>query len=142
MYLILLSPSIDDYSLFTIDSINFPINQNGQILTTILSDLYSSNKYFICDSLSNVYLIEISWINQIQQGIKKLQSTHIQHLIQGENLKNKIEHIGFIQTNNDQQQPYLAIIMKSQTNQQKTQIHCLEKQITRLQEFLSSNINQ
>ena len=114
---IVLSPTVNLYNLFTIDLISLPTNQNGQILTTIIPDLFSSNKYFISDSAANVYSIEISWINQIQQGTKKLLPTHIQHLINGENSKNKIEHMGLIQTNNHEQ--YLAVITKSPINQQK-----------------------
>jgi hypothetical protein len=114
---IILSPSLNEYYLFTIDLISLPANPNGHILTSIIPDLFSSNRYFISDSAANVYLIEISWINQIQQGLKKLQSTHIQHLINGENSKTKIEQMGLIQTDNHEQ--YLALITKSLTSQQK-----------------------
>jgi hypothetical protein len=118
---IILSPSINQYYLFTIDLISLPTNQNGQIITSIIQDPYSSNRYYIADSSANVYLIEILWINQIPQCLKQLQSTHIQHLINGENSSSKIikkiEQIGLIQIDNNEQ--YLAVIVKSQTNQQK-----------------------
>jgi len=118
---IILSPSLNQYYLFTIDLICLPTNENGQILTSIIQDRFCSNRYFISDSIANVYSIEISWINQIQQGLKQFQSTHIQHLINGNNsnnkIINKIEQIGIIQINNNQQ--YLAVIVKSQTNTQK-----------------------
>jgi hypothetical protein len=114
---IILSPSLNEYYLFTIDLISLPANPNGHILTSIIPDLFSSNRYFISDSAANVYLIEISRINQIQQGLKELQSTHIQHLINGENSKTKIEQMGLIQTDNHEQ--YLALITKSLTNRQK-----------------------
>jgi hypothetical protein len=118
---IILSPLLNQYYLFTIDLISLPTNQNGQILTSIIQDRFSSNRYFISDSSANVYLIEISWINQIQQGLKQFQSTYIQHLINGTNFNNKIinkiEQMGIIQTNNNQQ--YLAVIVKSQTDPQK-----------------------
>ncbi|CAF1415297.1 unnamed protein product [Rotaria sordida] len=118
---IILSPSLNQYCLFTIDLICLPTNENGQIITSIIRDPFSLNRYFISDSSGNVYSIEISWINQIQQGLKQLQPTHIQHLISGTNsnykIINKIQQIGLIKTNNNQQ--YLAIIVKSQINQQK-----------------------
>ncbi|CAF3287249.1 unnamed protein product, partial [Rotaria sp. Silwood2] len=73
------------------------------------------------DSFANVYSIEILWIDQIQQGLKQFKPTYIQHLINGNNsnykIINKIEQMALIQTNNNQQ--YLAIILKSQINQQK-----------------------
>jgi hypothetical protein len=119
---LILSTTLNQYYLFTIDSISLPKNPNGQIiLTSFLQDPFSSNRYFISDSTANVYSIEISWIDQIQQGLKQLQSTHIQHLINGMNsnhkIMNKIEQMGVIETNNNEQ--YLAVIVKSQTNQQK-----------------------
>ncbi|CAF4677996.1 unnamed protein product, partial [Rotaria socialis] len=118
---VILSPSSNQYYLFTIDLICLPINQNGQIITSIIRDPFCSNRYFISDSSANVYLIEISWINQIQQGLKQIQSTHIQHLITETNstckITNKIEQMGLIQTNNNEK--YLTIIVKSQTSQKK-----------------------
>ncbi|CAM2708763.1 unnamed protein product [Rotaria socialis] len=118
---VILSPSSNQYYLFTIDLICLPINQNGQMITSIIRDPFYSNRYFISDSSANVYLIEISWINQIQQGLKQIQSTHIQHLITETNstckITNKIEQMGLIQTNNNEK--YLTIIAKSQTNQKK-----------------------
>jgi len=110
---IILSPSSNQYYLFTIDLISLPTNENGQILTTIIRDSFSPNRYFISDSMANVYSIEISWIEQIQQGSKQLQSTHLQHLINGTNAKNKIEQMSVIQTDNNEQ--YLAVIVKAQT---------------------------
>ncbi len=109
---IILSPSSNQYYLFTIDLISLPTNENGQILTTIIRDSFSPNRYFISDSMANVYSIEISWIEQIQQGSKQLQSTHFQHLINGTNAKNKIEQMSVIQTDNNEQ--YLAVIVKAQ----------------------------
>jgi len=121
---IILSPSLNQYYLFTIDLISLPTNSSGQILTSIIQDPFSSNRYFISDSNANIYSIEILWINQIQQGLKQLQPTHIQHLINGTNsnnkIINKIEQMGSIQINNNQQ--YLAVIVKSQTNQQKVKL--------------------
>lgn len=119
---IILSPSINQYNLYTIDSISLPKTSNGQqILTRIISDPYSSNRYFICDLNGNVYLIDILWINQIQQELKHFQKTNIQHLIHGnysnDTLNYQIEQMNVIQINNNQQ--YLAIIVKSQINQQK-----------------------
>ncbi|CAF0941914.1 unnamed protein product [Adineta steineri] len=119
---IILSPSINQYYLFTIDSISLSTaNQTGQIITSIIPDKFSPNKYYIADSNANIYLIEILWIDQVQQGLKQFQSTNIQHLIDGANsnqkFNNKIEQIGSIQIHNHGQ--YLAAIVKSQTNQQK-----------------------
>jgi len=126
---ILLSQSFNQYYLYAIDLISLPTNQNGQILTSIIQDPFCLNRYFISDSNANVYSIEILWINQIQQGLKKFQSTHIQHLINGTNSNNKIinqiEQIGVIQTNNNEQ--CLAVIVKSQTNQQKVNQNSLFK---------------
>jgi hypothetical protein len=121
---IILSPTINQYYLFTIDLISLPINQNGQILTSIIPDRFSSNKYYIADSNTNIYLIEILWIDQIQQGLKQLQSTHIQHLISAghsnNKMINKIEQMGLIQIDNNEE--YLAVIVKSQINQQKVNL--------------------
>ncbi|CAF5221075.1 unnamed protein product, partial [Rotaria magnacalcarata] len=121
---VILSPASNQYYLFTIDLICLPINQNGQMITSIIRDPFCSNRYFISDSSANVYLIEISWINQIQQGLKQIQSTHIQHLITETNstckITNKIEQMGLIQTNNNEK--YLTIIAKSQTNQKKVNL--------------------
>lgn len=128
---IILSPSLNQYYLYTIDLISLPINSNGKlILTSIIQDPFSSNRYFISDSIGNVYLIEILWIKQIQQGLKQFQSTRIQHLINGINFNNKIIHrieqMAVIKTNNNQQ--YLAVIVKLQTNQQKVK-HFNDKNI-------------
>ncbi|CAF5182451.1 unnamed protein product, partial [Rotaria sp. Silwood1] len=107
--------------LYTIDLICLPTNQNGQIITSIIRDRFYSNRYYLSDSSANVYLIEISWIDQIQQGLKQFQPTRIQHLINGNNnnykIINYIQQMNLIQTNNNQL--YLAIIIKSQINQQK-----------------------
>ncbi|CAF4453365.1 unnamed protein product, partial [Adineta steineri] len=79
---IILSPSINQYYLFTIDSISLSTaNQTGQIITSIIPDKFSPNKYYIADSNANIYLIEILWIDQVQQGSKQFQSTNILHLI-------------------------------------------------------------
>ncbi|CAF1212508.1 unnamed protein product [Rotaria sp. Silwood1] len=125
---IILSPSKNQYYLYTIDLICLPTNQNGQIITSIIRDRFYSNRYYLSDSSANVYLIEISWIDQIQQGLKQFQPTRIQHLINGNNnnykIINYIQQMNLIQTNNNQL--YLAIIIKSQINQQKELIfvHC------------------
>lgn len=111
---IVLNPSIDEYDLFTIDLINLPKNENNQIIKSMIIDKLNSNIYYVYDSLSNVYSIEILWINQIEQKQKQIQSTNIQHLIKS---NNSIQQIGLIQTNNKGQ--WLAIITKTQNNQQK-----------------------
>ncbi|UJR16564.1 hypothetical protein I4U23_003465 [Adineta vaga] len=118
---IILSPSRNQHHLFTIDCLSFPNNQPGQIITSIVPDRFISNKYYITDSNANIYVIEISWIDQIQQGSQQLQSTKIQHLIKGENSNNKImneiEQLSSIQIDNDGY--CLAVIVKTQTTEEK-----------------------
>jgi len=75
----------------------------------MINDKLNSNIYYVYDSLSNVYSIEISWINQIEQKQKQIQSTNIQHLIKSNHL---IQQMGLIQTNNKGQ--WLAIITNTQ----------------------------
>ncbi|CAF1236325.1 unnamed protein product [Rotaria sordida] len=111
---IVLNPSIDQYYLFTIDSISLPINENNQIIKSIIIDELNSNIYYVCDSLSNIYSIEILWIDQIKEKQKQISSTNIQHLLKSNDL---IQQIGLIKTNNKGQ--WLAIITKTQINQQK-----------------------
>ncbi len=100
---ILLSPLNNPHCLFTIDSISFPTDQLGQMVTTMIEDPFSAKRYFIADSMGNVYSIEVSWIEQIQQGSKQIPPTHIQHLISGDSANkktsNQIEQIGIIQSN-------------------------------------------
>ncbi|CAF4464374.1 unnamed protein product, partial [Rotaria sp. Silwood2] len=111
---IVLNPSIDQYYLFTIDSICLPINENNQTIKSIIVDELNSNIYYVWDSLSNIYSVEILWIDQIKEKQNKIQSTNIQHLIKS---NDSIQQIGLIQTNNKGQ--WLAIITKTQINQQK-----------------------
>jgi len=80
----------------------------------MIIDKLNSNIYYVCDSLSNIYSIEISWINQIKLQQKQIQTTNIQHLIKS---NNPIQQIGLIQTNTKGQ--WLAIITKTLNNQQK-----------------------
>jgi hypothetical protein len=80
----------------------------------MINDKLNSNIYYVCDSLSNIYSIEIRWINQIQLKQKQIEKTNIQHLIKSNYF---IEQIGLIQTNNKGQ--WLTIISKTQNNQQK-----------------------
>ena len=118
---ILLSPSLNEYCLFDIDIISLPENQNQQLITLIIRDRFSFNRYYISDLAANVYRVEVSWIDQVQQGIKQLPLTRIEHLVNETNLdykiKKRIVQMNSIQTNNNKQ--YLAIIVQSQTDQQK-----------------------
>lgn len=115
---ILINPSKDEYYLFTIDLINLSNNE----IKTIIIDKLNSNIYYILDCLSNIYLIEILWINQIKLKENQFQSTEIQHLIKSNYL---IEQIGLIQTNNKGQ--LLTFISKTQINQQKVFLFYLIK---------------
>jgi hypothetical protein len=80
----------------------------------MIIDKLNSNIYYVWDSLSNIYSIEISWINQIQVQQKQIETTNIKHLIKS---NDPIQQIGLIQTNNKGQ--WLAIITKTLNNQQK-----------------------
>jgi hypothetical protein len=104
---IYLNPSIDNYYLYAIDSINFSINENNQLIKSMIIDKLNSNVYYILDSLSNIYSIEISSMNQIK-------TSHIQHLIKSNYF---IYQIGLIQTNNKGQ--CLTIITKTSNQQIK-----------------------
>ena len=109
--------SSNEYSLYTIDRISLKKNPSGEMLIeSIRKDPFVSNRYFLSDGKGNIYSIEISWFEQIKQGIKQFQSTRFQHLIDGKN-SNQIEHFSPIQTNDNQL--YLAIIVHSQTNENK-----------------------
>ena len=111
---IVLNPSNNEFYLYTIDSIKLPINENNQIIKSLINDKLNSNIYYLQDSLSNIYSFEISWINQIQQKQTNFQITNIQHLIKS---KYSIQQIGLIQIINKGQ--WLAFITKTQINQQK-----------------------
>ncbi|CAF1195543.1 unnamed protein product [Adineta steineri] len=116
---IVLNPSINEYYLFTIDLINLPKidNNNPQIIKSMINNKLNSNIYYIYDSLSNVYSIEISWINQIEQKQKQIQSTNIQYIIKSNNF---IQQFGLIQTNNKGQ--FIAILTKTQKNDQQKEL--------------------
>jgi hypothetical protein len=109
-----LNPSINDYYLYTIDSINLPNNENNRIIKSMIIDKLNSNIYYILDSLSNIYSIEISWIKQIKK-------TNIQHLIKSDYF---IYQIGLIQTNTKGQ--CLAIITKTSNHQIKVSFFLFE----------------
>jgi hypothetical protein len=111
---IYLNPSYNEYCLFTIDSISLSTNENNPTIKCLIIDQLNSNRYYISDSLSNVYSIEISSINQINGEENKICSTNIEHLIR---TNNSIEEMGLIQTNNKGQ--WLVIICKTQNNQEK-----------------------
>ncbi|CAF4924225.1 unnamed protein product [Rotaria sp. Silwood1] len=114
---IVLNPSIEQYYLFTIDSICLPINENNQIIKSMIVDKLNSNIYYVYDSSSNIYSIEILWIDQIEEKQKKIPLTNVQHLIKSNDV---IQQIGLIQTNNKGQ--WLAIITKTQINQQQKEL--------------------
>lgn len=118
---LLLSPSLNQYKLFTIDSFYLPTKEFGKIIKLIVKDRFNSNRYFISDSDSNVYLIEISWIKNIKTGFEQIKPTFIQQLIYGTNSDYNIQHIDLIQTNNNQQ--YLTIIINSQKKQNKVNLN-------------------
>jgi len=113
---LILNPSSSQYNLYTIENISLPTSQTGQILTTFIKDRFHSNRYFVLDSLGNIYSIEINWIKQIQQGSQQFQSTNIQHLLQSNNsnqkLTNHIQQIAVLQS-------HLAVIHKSLIDQQR-----------------------
>jgi hypothetical protein len=94
---IVVNPSPDEYYLYTINSISFPINENNQMIKRMINDKLNSNIYYICDSLSNIYSLEIEWINQIQQKQNQIHKTNIQHLIKS---NYSIQQIGLTQINN------------------------------------------
>ncbi|CAF0907463.1 unnamed protein product [Adineta ricciae] len=114
----ILSPSINQHHLFTIDCLTFPNSDLGLIITSILPDRFVPNRYYITDSNANIYAVEIAWVDQVQQGSKQLQPTQIQQLINGANLNNKItneiEQLGSIYIDNYGH--YLAAIVRSQAN--------------------------
>jgi len=111
-----MNPSKDEFYLFTINLINLPINE----IKSMIIDKLNLNIYYILDSLSNIYLIEIFWINQIKLKENQFESTNIQHLIKSNYL---IQQFGLIQTNNKGQ--LLSFISKTQINQQKVFIFIL-----------------
>ncbi|CAF3758731.1 unnamed protein product [Adineta steineri] len=117
---IVLNPSINEYYLFTIDLVNLPKidNNNPQIIKSMINNKLNSNIYYIYDSLSNVYSIEISWINQIEQKQKQIQSTNIQHIIKSNNFIQQFEFLNRIRTilTRDQSIPHLTISSSSQQN--------------------------
>lgn len=80
----------------------------------MIIDKLNSNIYYVFDSLSNIYSIEILWINFIKEKLKKLPSTNIKYLIKSNNL---IESIGIIQTN--YKEKWLTFINKQINQQQK-----------------------
>lgn len=108
---IILNPKIEEYYLFTIDKINLIKNENNQFIKLIIKDKLNSNIYYILDSLSNIYSIEISWINKIKQN--QFDKTIIEHLIKS---NYNIQQFNLIQTNNKGQ--WLTIITKI-NNQEK-----------------------
>lgn len=111
---IFLNPLLNDYHLFTIDSISLPINENNQIIKSMIIDKLNPNIYYVQDSSSNIYSIEISWINQIQEKQKLTSKTNIEHFIKSNYF---IYQMGLIQTNNKGQ--WLTIITKTSNQQQK-----------------------
>ncbi|CAF3299306.1 unnamed protein product [Rotaria socialis] len=111
---VFLNPTIDQYYLFTIDSISLPIDENNQIIKSMIIDKLNSNVYYVCDSSSNIYSIEIFWNNNIQDQGKKIQSTNVQHIIKSNDF---IQQIGLIQTSTKGQ--WLAFITKTKNNHEK-----------------------
>ncbi|UJR29834.1 hypothetical protein I4U23_017377 [Adineta vaga] len=112
---ILLNPSNETYCLYTIDSINLPkTSEKISLIKSMIKNPLNSNIYYISDSLSNVYSIEISWINQIDQKSNEIRSTNIQYLCKSDH---SIEQIALIQRNNKGQ--WLAILTNTSQNQQK-----------------------
>jgi hypothetical protein len=78
----------------------------------MIKDKLNPNIYYICHSLSNVYSVEISWINQNQAQQNRIEKGNIQNLIKSNYL---------IKTNNKGQ--WLKIISKIVSNQQKDKLH-------------------
>ncbi|CAF0960227.1 unnamed protein product [Adineta ricciae] len=110
---VLLNPSNDEFCLFTIDSIHLPkTDQMNLTIKSMIRNPLNSNVYYVCDSSSNVYSIEISWINEIQE--KQISATKIQYLCKS---NHSIEQIGLVQTTNKGQ--WLTILTKTSQNQEK-----------------------
>jgi len=83
-----------------------PINENKPLIKSMIKDKLNPNIYYICHSLSNVYSVEISWINQNQAQQNRIEKGNIQNLIK---------------TNTKGQ--WLKIISKIVSNQQKDKLH-------------------
>jgi hypothetical protein len=72
------------------------------------------NMYYVYDSLFNVYSIEISWIEKIEQKEKTFPPTKIQHRFKS---NDPIEQLALIQSNHQGQ--WLTILTKKPNSQQK-----------------------
>lgn len=105
---LVLSSSMNEFNLFTIDTISFAKNSSSDhFIERIIEDRFSSNRYFILDSKGNIYSIEIPWIDQIEKGLQQSQSTHCEHLIHGNN-SNQIKQFSLME--NDRNEQYFAVI--------------------------------
>jgi hypothetical protein len=79
------------------------------MIKSMINDRLQSNVYYVFDTLSNIYSLEIFWINQIENKQTQLIKTNVQHLIKS---NSPIEQFGLVQTNHRGQ--CLALITKSQ----------------------------
>lgn len=110
--MILLNPDEDQYYLYTIDFIQMPTNQT---IEHVIIDQLNSNKYYLTDCLSNIYSLELFWINQIcSKENKPFEQTNLQHLTR---LNQPIQQLNLIQLNNKGQ--WISLITKTTNKQQK-----------------------
>ena len=112
---LIFNPSIDEYHLFTFDSIDIKTKENHQSIKSIVVDPLSCNVYYVCDSLWNIYSIEVSAIEQIKEGkANELDRTQVRHLIQ---FNYPIEAMALIRSTSKGQ--YFAIIHRTETDREK-----------------------
>ena len=81
--------------LYNIDSLVFPS------FRSLLLDRVHSNRYYLLDGQSNVYTLELRWLDELDERQGQLTPTKIDKLIQGDDLQ--IEQIALIQTSSQGQ---------------------------------------
>lgn len=107
---LILSERPDEHYLFIIDSIRFGTDRR---IVQMINDRFSTNRSYVVDHQGNVYLVELPWIEQIENSaVQTLPLTRIQSLIVNADPTKAVLQIGILQL--QEHQTSLAVILQSQ----------------------------
>ena len=91
----------EQYDLFAIDSLVFASSDANGRIEDLLVDRLNDDRYYLFDSLSNIYAIDIRWAKDIEKNstTADMASTTVEHLFQGRQMNMQIKQLASVQTN-------------------------------------------
>ena len=83
------------------DSLVFASSDANGRIEDLLVDRLNDDRYYLFDSLSNIYAIDIRWAKDIEKNsaTADMASTTVEHLFQGRQLNMQIKQLASVQTN-------------------------------------------